>query len=145
MRFRKSLPALWAILAGSVVGCQDETRPVSPDESFGAKAVCNVTKSRFSPNPQHAPPNTANHDVAWLLHNNGSAITLTGETRTSSGNITGTHHSIWVIYPYTLAAGGGIDADMLFDAGAAGSGTVGMTVHANCGNIILPSYSVLIP
>lgn len=153
--------AIWAgvfaVVASVVtIACGTErSGPTGPETSTknelsiqctGGACQCNVALTRLSPNPQVVTHNTSGHNVSWHIINNGtSAITLTGETLTKKGNVTAVHSGNWAPFPHTLAAGSRIDADLTYDVGAAGSGSVSMNVSSTpCGTLSLPGYSVTI-
>jgi len=134
------IPLATSVLLG-LSACGESRDPVSP--SFVPGGSCSVQVTYSGTKVLTVPHNTTNNVAGWFIKNTGtSAITLNSETRTKSGNVTATRYSAWVIYPHTLAAGTQIDADLFYDVGAAGSGTVGMKVFASCGTITLPNHLI---
>jgi hypothetical protein len=142
----RSTPFLAACAAAVLLGlsaCAGESRdPLSP--SLAAGSTCSYQITYENPKFLTVPHNSSSW-AGWFIKNTGTnGITFTGETRTRSGSVTGTGATNWVPYPYTLAAGSQIDADLTFTTGAPGSGTVGMTVASSCGSIVLPNHFVTV-
>jgi hypothetical protein len=125
----------------SLSSCGGESRdPVSPSLAAAAPG-CSVTVTYANPKTLNVPRNTANLEAAWFIRNTGATtITLTSETRRRSGRVIATHNVQG--YPYTMPPGWSFDTGLLFDTGAAGTGTTGMTITANCGSINLPDHLV---
>jgi hypothetical protein len=130
-----------ALLA--VSACGDESRdPVSPSLAAAAPG-CSIQvtfpHSRFLT----VPRNRVNLEATWFIKNTGTTtITLNSETRRRSGRVIATRGV--ESYPYTMPPGWSFDTALLFDTGAAGSGTVGKTISASCGSINLPDYFVTV-
>jgi hypothetical protein len=45
--------------------------------------------------------------------------------------------------PGTIPAGYSLDADVTFDVGAAGTGTVGLSLDASCGTIVFQDWNII--
>lgn len=138
---------LTSLLAASLAiawwGCSKPDEPLSP--SFATTAACNVTVTYLGPKTLAVSPNSSNNNASWHINNNGSsAVSLTGQTLSKSGAVTAVKTNIWAVFPYSLAAGSKIDADLRFDVGASGTGSVGMTVSSSCGSLVAPAHLVTI-
>jgi hypothetical protein len=89
--------------------------------------------------------NTTNNDAQWFIKNTGSnSVTVNSQTLSKSGNVTAVHDGQWVGFPFTMAPGFQLDADVFFDVGSAGTGTVGLSVSTSCGTKVFPTYNVTI-
>jgi hypothetical protein len=141
---RKS--ALFVVLLASSFllvwsGCSKPEEPLNP--SLATTASCNVTMTYLGTKTLIVSPNSTNNNASWHVNNNGtSAVTLNGQTLSKSGVVTAARTNVWAPFPYSLAAGSKIDADLRFDVGASGTGTVGMTVSSSCGSIVAPAHLV---
>ncbi len=125
-----------AVLSGAPESAPPADKPAPP---------CNPALSRAMSNPLVVTNNTSDNGASWFIKNNGtSALTLTGQSASRTGNVTSVTANNWVPFPYALAAGAQIDADVLFDVGAAGTGTVSLSVSSSCGTLSLPTFSVTI-
>jgi len=144
MAMNRTCTLLALAAALSSTACNERVDPPTSPQ-YALLPGCNVTLTRLSPNPQVVTHNTTGHVTSWHIRNNATtAITLTGQTLKKTGNVTAVHPDNWVNFPYTLAAGSLIDADLTYDVGAVGNGSVSMTVSASCGSFALPGYSVTI-
>jgi hypothetical protein len=124
--------------------CGESQTPVSPSLAEGS-AGCSYRVLYANPKYLTVPRNSTNNVAAWFIQNRGTTgITFTNETHHKSGRVIATRRTGWAPYPYTLAPGSQIDADLFFDVGGAGSGTVGMTLSSSCGSITLPNHIVTV-
>jgi hypothetical protein len=147
MRNARLLPIpLSAVLLLAWWGCSRPDKPDLPlSPSLAVTPTCNVTMTYLGPKGLTVGPNSANNNASWFVTNNGtSAATLTGQTLSKSGAVTAVRTNVWAPFPYSLAAGSRIDADLRFDVGASGTGSVGMTVSSSCGAIVAPAHPVTI-
>ena len=104
---------------------------------------CNVQLSYLGPKVLVVNRFTTNNNASWHIANNGSSgVTLRGQTLSKSGKVTAVRPNVWAPFPYTLPPGTMIDADLRFDVGGAGTGSVGMTVSSSCGSLVLPTHPV---
>lgn len=127
-----------AALASACDGHRDALSP-----STAVVPTCNVTMTYLGPKGLTVSPNSTNNTASWFVNNNGtSAVTLTGQTVSRSGSVTAVRTTSWTRFPTSLDAGSRIDADVLFDVGASGTGSVGMTVSTNCGSVVAPAHLV---
>jgi hypothetical protein len=109
-----------------------------------APEACNVTLTYLGPKNITVGTYTSGNTASWQIANNGAAFTISSQTPTSSGAITGTTSNLWFSIPGTFPASFGTDADISFDVGAAGTGSVGLTLDASCGTITFPNHPVTI-
>jgi hypothetical protein len=134
---------LSALLPLAWWACSKPEEPLSP--SLATTASCNVTMTYLGTKVLTVSPNSTNNNASWNVNNNGtSAVTLTGQTLSKSGTVTEVLPNVWAPFPYSLAAGSKIDADLRFSVGASGTGSVGMTVSSSCGSIVAPVHPVVI-
>ena len=124
-------------------GCTQLDQALSP--SRATATTCSVKLSYLGSKFITVVHNSTNNNASWQITNTGTtAITLTGQTLSKSGNVTAVHPNVWAPFPYSLLPGHTIDSDLRFDVGAAGSGSVGMTVSSGCGSLVLPAHPVTI-
>jgi hypothetical protein len=115
-------------------------RPAEP-----AREACNVTLTRLQPTNQTVATFQTGLTASWHIKNNSAtSFTISSQTPTSTGAITGTTANAWITIPGTFPGSFLVDADMNYDTGAAGSGTVGLTLNASCGSIVFPAYNITI-
>ncbi|HEX5963038.1 MAG TPA: hypothetical protein VFY42_04905 [Gemmatimonadales bacterium] len=126
----------------AVAACdQSNETPLRP--SFVESCVVQITRPLA--NPLVVQDHTTDNNATWFIKNNGTgAVTLTGQILSKSGNVTAVHPNAWAGFPFNLAPGSQIDADLRFDTGNVGTGTVGMKVTSNCGTLTLKAYNVTI-
>jgi hypothetical protein len=141
---KSSTPLLIPCAAAALLAlssCGGESRdPMSPSLAAAAPG-CSVKVTYMQPKTRTVPRWTNNHEAAWQVQNTGTTtITLNSETRRRSGRVIATRS--FNTYPYTMPPGWGFDTGLLFDVGAVGTGTTGMTISANCGSINLPDYLI---
>lgn len=137
------LVPLFALLPLAWWACSKPEEPLSP--SLATTAACSVTMTYLGTKVLTVSANSTNNNASWHVNNNGtSAVTLTGQTLSRGGAVTAVDSNHWAPFPYSLAAGSKIDADLRFNVGASGTGTVGMTVSSSCGSIVAPAHPVVI-
>jgi hypothetical protein len=138
-----SLSALAGFLMLTLSNCGEAPDSLSP--SLATAPTCTMSFTYIGTKILTVKANSTNNDAGWFINNDGSnAITITGQTVTKSGNITAVRAINWAPFPYSLGAGSRIDADLFFDAGAPGNGSVGMTISTSCGTKTLPVHPVVI-
>ena len=132
--------ALFGLLGLS--GCGGQPDALSPSFATG---TCTLTFTHIGGKTLTVQANSVNNDAGWFIKNTGAvSATITGQTVSKSGNVTAVRPINWATFPYTLAVGGQIDADLFFDAGAPGTGNVGMTISTSWGSKVLPNHPVVI-
>lgn len=137
--------APWAVLL--LLGpsaCGEGSEMLSP--SFGASSQgCALTLTSVGGGSVGVAANSIDNRASWTIQNKGkSAVRLKGQVVSKSGAVTAVRPLAWVTFPYSLAGGAQVAAALSFDVGASGSGTVGMSVTANCGTVGLPQQSITV-
>ncbi len=120
------------------------THDDEPGLAPSAAAVCPITVQKAGTNPA-VPAFSSNHGRSWFYFNSSSSNVAIGtKTCVKSGNITTCTAPNFGSY---VPANGQIDGDVLFSAGAAGTGTVALWVNlgAPC-NMLLkaPAWAITI-
>jgi hypothetical protein len=132
----------------ALTACDSNREPSSPSFAEipgdgGGTGGCNISLVHLGGKVLTVNRWTTNNNASWHIINNGSsAVTLTGQTLTKSGKVIAVRPNSWAPFPYNLAGGTRIDADLRFDVGGVGTGSVGMTVSSSCGNLVLPPHPV---
>lgn len=137
------------ILGGAVLllgasACGDARDPVGP--SFGSTAqMCNLTLTSSGTGTLTVDANSTGDRATWTIQNKGTrAVRFKRQTVSKAGAVTAVYSEAWVSFPYSLAAGAQVTPALRFDVGEPGTGSVGMTVAASCGLIVLPAQSVVV-
>lgn len=142
---RAYLIPLGCALALTVVTC---TKPEEPLEPSFAVSSCVLTLTQAQTNPLTVPANSTWNQASWFIKNTGTgAVSLTGQQLSAVPKppITAVRLIAWTSFPTSLAPGEQIDAEIAFDVGASGTGSVGLTVKTSCaGDKALPAYSVAV-
>ena len=130
-----------ALLLTGLAACADTGTGALTQEGGGpgpmlTAGTCSFTVSKVGTDPISAAANSTGNDAAaWFLQRpqNGVGVKLVGELFNYSGAVTSATHSSWITFPDTLPTyPQTIDADVFFGTGAAGTGTIGMTVRYVC-------------
>jgi hypothetical protein len=126
--------------------CDTAREPSSPslaEVPGGGGGSCNIQLAYLGNKILVVNRWTTNNNASWHIINNGSsAVTLSGQTLSKSGKVTAVRPNVWAPFPYSLPGGSRIDADLRFDVGGVGTGSVGMTVSSSCGSLVLPAHPV---
>ena len=142
--------ALIPLVASSLFGTWSCSKP---DEALNPSldvtpSSCPLQVTAEPPVTITVAPNSTNNSASWYIKNNGSsAVTITSQTLPiAKPPITAIRKTTWITFPYSLAGGSLIDADLVFDVGAGGSGTLGgLTIGTSpCGSTVLPSRPVVV-
>lgn len=135
---------LGALPAGlSMTACDSARDALSP--SLATAPSCTISFTYIGNKTLSVKANSTNNDAGWFINNDGgNAVTISGQSVSKSGNVTAVRAINWASFPTTLGPGSRIDADLFFDAGAAGTGGVGMTISTSCGTKSLPIHPVSI-
>jgi hypothetical protein len=98
-------------------------------------ATCALSVSPTPTKILDVSANTTGISATWRVKNDDShSITIDSQSVSATGNVSGLQSTAWTTFPVTLSAGSQIDpAIVLFDAGAAGNGSVTLTLALNCG------------
>ena len=136
---------LGCALALTIVTC---TKPEEPLEPSFAVSSCVLTLTQAQTNPRTVPANSTWNQASWFIKNTGTGtVSLTGQQLSAVPKppITAVRLIAWTSFPMSLAPGEQIDAEVAFDVGASGTGSVGLTVKTSCaGDKALPAYSVAV-
>src|ERR1041385_6273344 len=121
------------LLACLAAACSDGGSPLT-EEGGGPGPMLSpgtyaISDSFLSSNQLSAAANSSgNSNASWhLWSSGGSTVTIVSQSFTFSGQVTGASNSNWTTFPHVLNAL--IDADLLYSTGAAGSGTVGLSLR----------------
>jgi hypothetical protein len=137
------LRAVAGSLALTLLSCDKAPDSLSP--SLATAPSCTISFTYIGSKTLTVQANSKNNDAGWFINNDGTtAVTINGQTVSKSGNIAAVRAINWASFPATLGPGTRIDADLFFDAGAAGTGSVGMSITTSCGTKTLPIHPVVI-
>ena len=132
------------VVLGSMACRSSEESPQAPLEPSFAVGSCAVSWTFIGTRTISVAANSTNNYAEWFLKNTGtSSLTLISDTPTKSGTgVAAVRKLGWTNFPFTLPPGQQIDAGVLFDAAASGTGAVGLTVATNCANYSAPNHLV---
>jgi hypothetical protein len=131
---RRSPLLLVALLAACAPDGTDlATGPT--DGPMLSPGTCSFSVTRTSPDTLVASANTTdNVGGSWFLLKTSSAgVTLLSQTLSGGGQVTAVNPTTWTNFPQALPAQPQtIDADMFYNTGSAGTGSIGMSLKYKC-------------
>jgi hypothetical protein len=96
--------------------------------------ACGFTVTKMGSDPTHTHNSGPFTDDTWQIKNTGSVnLSITNDIPNKDGHIASVSKDAWVIFPHTLTPMSTIDADVSYNTGAVGSGSVGDSIVTNCG------------